>query len=330
MKILYAVQGTGNGHVSRASEIVPLLKEFGDVDVLISGIQSDLDLDFEVKYRFYGLGFIFGKKGGVDLWQTFMKSKPLRLLADIQSLPVNEYDLVISDFEPVSSWACKLKRKACIGLSHQNAVLLRGAPIPKEKDRLGSFILKHYAPSSVKIGFHFNDFTENVYTPVIREKIRRANSSNKGHFTVYLPAYSDEEIISVLGLLDNIRWQVFSKHTQNEYEKDNILVRKVSVDGFTKSFLSCAGILCTAGFEAPAEALFLGKKLCVIPMINQYEQQCNAAFLESMGIRVIQTLKGNDAVLRNWINEENTIQINYPDQTSEILKMLVSGYGNRE
>lgn len=61
MRILYAIQGTGNGHVCRAEDIVPLLMKKGEVDVLISGTQADVQLPFPIKYRFEGLSFIFGK-----------------------------------------------------------------------------------------------------------------------------------------------------------------------------------------------------------------------------------------------------------------------------
>ena len=61
MKILYAVQATGNGHLSRAMEIIPHLKKLGKTDILVSGIQSDIELPFDVKYKFKGLSFIFGK-----------------------------------------------------------------------------------------------------------------------------------------------------------------------------------------------------------------------------------------------------------------------------
>ena len=38
MKILFGVQGTGNGHISRSRELVRKLKADGhDVDVIISG-----------------------------------------------------------------------------------------------------------------------------------------------------------------------------------------------------------------------------------------------------------------------------------------------------
>ena len=33
MKIFYAVQATGNGHISRAVELLPYLQQYGQVDV---------------------------------------------------------------------------------------------------------------------------------------------------------------------------------------------------------------------------------------------------------------------------------------------------------
>ena len=103
MKILYAIQGTGNGHISRARDIVPILQQKGELDVLVSGTQADLDLPYSVKYKLNGLSFIFGKKGGIDLVRTFRKSKLKNLLKEINKFPIDQYDIVISDFEPVSS-----------------------------------------------------------------------------------------------------------------------------------------------------------------------------------------------------------------------------------
>ena len=71
MKILYAIQGTGNGHLSRARDIIPILQQKGELDILVSGIQADVDLPYPVKYRFKGLSFIFGKNGGIDLIATY-------------------------------------------------------------------------------------------------------------------------------------------------------------------------------------------------------------------------------------------------------------------
>ena len=68
MKILYAIQGTGNGHLSRARDIIPILQKNGELDILVSGIQTDVALPYPVKYKFKGLSFIFGKKAVLTWW----------------------------------------------------------------------------------------------------------------------------------------------------------------------------------------------------------------------------------------------------------------------
>jgi len=324
MKILYAIQGTGNGHLSRATEIVPVLKDFAEVDVLISGIQGDLKLPFEIEYQFYGLSFIFGRNGGIDLLRTILKLRPLQFIADIIRLPVRKYDIILCDFEPVTAWACQLKGKDCIGIGHQNAVLHPEAPKPLKKDPAGIAILRYYAPVTAKYGFHFQSYDERSFTPVIRMAIRDAVPANSGHYTVYLPAYSDDEIHSALSVFTDVRWEVFSKHSARPYRKGNIEFRPVSLENFTNSFTSSEGVLCTAGFETPAEALFMGKKLAVIPMKNQYEQSCNAALLAEMGVTVIPRLRGQRHQLQQWLSEDFAVRINYPDQTRSILELIIS------
>ncbi len=219
MKILYAIQGTGNGHLSRARDIIPILQQKGELDILVSGIQADVELPYPVKYKFKGLSFIFGKKGGIDLLATYRKSNLRKLYTEIKSLAVEQYDLVLNDFEPVSAWACKLKNKQCIGLSHQAAVINKKSPRPKKSDPVGKSVLQNYAPVTAAYGFHFETYDGDIFTPVIRSEIRNSKPGKNNHFTVYLPAYDDERIIQVLGEIDDINWEVFSKHSKKEYRK---------------------------------------------------------------------------------------------------------------
>jgi uncharacterized protein (TIGR00661 family) len=324
MKILYAIQGTGNGHLSRAREIIPILQKKGELDLLISGTQADVELPFPVKYRFKGLCFIFGKKGGVDVMATYRKSNLKRLYAEIKSLPVEKYDLVISDFEPVSAWACRKKNKRCIGLSHQAAVIHKKAPKPKKTDLIGKAILHNYAPVTLSYGFHFANYDEEIFTPVIRGEIRKPVAETKPHYTVYLPSYSDKRIIRNLSPLKDIQWEVFSKHSRQTYRHGNVYIRPIENDAFIESFISCTGILCGAGFETPAEALYLKKKLLVIPMKGQYEQQCNAAALSGMGVPVLKSLKEkHQKKIRSWIDHPQFIPVNYPDITEEIIDRVL-------
>lgn len=324
MKILYAIQGTGNGHLSRARDIIPILQKKGELDILVSGIQADVDLPHEITYRFKGLSFIFGKKGGVDLLETYKKSNIRKLFREINSLPVEKYDLVINDFEPVSAWACYLKNKECISLSHQAAVLNSNAPQPKHIDMLGRSILKNYAPTSAQYGFHFKSYDKNIFTPVIRQQIRELEPKNKKYYTVYLPAYDDERIIKVLSAFPKLKWEVFSKHNKKEIQLKNISVCPVNNDAFIQSMANATGVLCGAGFETPAEALFLKKKLMVIPMKNQYEQHCNAAALKEIGVPVIKSLKKKHLEkIKDWIESDAKISVNYPDHTEKIIDMIL-------
>ncbi len=324
MKILYAIQGTGNGHISRARDIIPILKKNHDVDILISGMQADVDLPYEIKYRYSGLGFIFGKSGGVDLLETFKRNSINVLFLEITSLPVQIYDLVINDFEPVSAWACYQKNKKCISLSHQAAVLNKNAPQAKKVDPIGKAILKKYAPVDSAYGFHFQSYAENIFTPVIRSQVREHIVSDSGHYTVYLPAYDDKRIIKVLKECKETRWQVFSKHNKKVIRDKNIIIQPITNQAFISSMASAKGVLCGAGFETPAEALFMKKKLMVIPMKGQYEQQCNAAALKEMGVPVIKSLKRKHLTrIKEWLDSDERVEVNYPDITEEVINKIL-------
>lgn len=327
MKILYAVQGTGNGHITRAMEIIPHLKKRGTTDILVSGIQSDLELPFPVKYKFNGLSFIFGKQGGVDIWKTYIKLNSRLLISEIRKLPVHEYDLIISDFEPVSAWACLKAKRASVGLSNQVATLHPMAPKPKKSDLLGKIVLEKYAPTTFNYGFHFKALDKNIFTPVIRKEVRLAEPSNKGHITVYLPSYDDERILKQLTKMKDVEWQVFSKHNKMKFRKKNVHIQPPDGRLFLKSMASSAGVLCNAGFGSTSEALFLKKKLLVIPMKTQYEQHCNATMLKSMGVTVIKKLKKKHGeTILDWLYHGETVKVNYPDLTAKIVDTIIGNH----
>lgn len=327
MKILYAIQGTGNGHISRARDIVPALAKHGQVHTLISGTQADVQPGFEVDYRFKGLGFIFGKKGGVDLFKTFLKAKTQRFYREIKHLPIDKYDLVISDFEPVSAWACYAANKTCIQLSHQAAVIHPNAPKPAKTDYFGQLVLKYYAPQTEAIGFHFKSYASNIYTPVIRKSVRDLTPEVRDHYTVYLPAYDDQRIFEILSQLPNVKWQVFSKHNREAFKQKNVSFQPIQNEAFIHSLATCTGLLCGAGFETPAEALYLKKKVLAIPMKNQYEQHCNAAALAQMGVPIIKSLKKKRIeTISDWIESSERVEVRYPDETQSIIDGLILKY----
>jgi uncharacterized protein (TIGR00661 family) len=325
VKILYAIQGTGNGHIARAEDIVPVLRQFGDLDLFVSGAQADIKLSYPLKYKSKGLSFYFGKGGGVDMIKTFNRNSSKDVYKEIKHFPVENYDLVINDFEPVSAWACRRKQIPCISLSHQSALLSPLCPKPKNFDPVGDWILKHYAPTDQCIGFHFERYDKNIFTPVIRQRIRTAAVENKGHYTVYLPAYDDKKLLPFLTKLKSVKWHIFSKHTKKPYHVGRLSVYPVNNEEFTISMATSDGVLCGAGFETPAEALFLGKKLMVVPMKRQYEQHYNAAALKKMGVPVLKKVKKKYMdKIESWIETNDRVSVEYQDVSYHAVEQAVN------
>ncbi len=326
MKILYAIQGTGNGHISRAREIVPLLQQHGEVDLLVSGTQAEVSLAQPLKYRFHGFSFVFGTNGGVDKWATYKIMNSRQLVHDIRTLPLKQYDLIINDFEPVSAWACRLQKVPSVSLSHQCSFVSPKTPRPHNWD-VAEWLFKYYSPTTYHIGFHFERYDNFIHTPVIRSEIRNLQISNKGHYTVYLPAYDDKMLTRLLKKANNVQWQIFSKRQKTFYEDGNVQVFPVNNEFFNNSLASCEGLLTGGGFEGPAEALFLQKKVLMIPMKNQYEQQCNALAASRMGVPVIHEIDDQFVFhINNWLNDNNRVQVNFPDETAQIIDNMVKLY----
>lgn len=326
MKILYAIQGTGNGHISRAREIVPLLQKYGELDILVSGTQADVKLTQDVKYQLHGFSFVFGKNGGVDHYETWKNMNLIRFWRDMNIVQLKGYNLIINDFEPVTAWACKIQKIESVSLSHQAAFKSKKVPRPRTID-WGKKILSHYAPTTHHIGFHFDRYDDFIYTPVIRSEIRNLITTDLGHYTVYLPALHDRKLVKLLKQLPNTKWQVFSKHTSQPYSDGNVFVEPINNERFNQSLASCTGLFTGGGFEGPAEALHLKKKLLVAPMKFQYEQQCNAYALKQLGLPVIWSSNSNWLpIIKEFVSRPQVHQFNFPDETAAIIDMVVKKY----
>lgn len=327
MKILYAIQGTGNGHIARAEDIAPMLADYGKVDLLVSGAQADIKLSMPVKYKSRGLSFFFGKKGGIDFLKTFKNNSSKRVMREIKEFPVEKYDLVINDFEAITAWACHKRNVPCIALSHQYSLLSPKVPKPKHFDPVGTWFLNNYAPVREGVGFHFAAYDQNIFTPVIRERIRKTTATNLGHYTVYLPAYDDKKLVKLFLKFSGTQWHIFSKHITKPYHIGKISVFPVNNEAFTISVASSQGVLCGAGFETPAEALYLGKKLLVVPMKNQHEQHFNAASLKQLGVPTIKKVsKKNLAKIGDWIETESRVDVAYKETARPAIERVLKLY----
>lgn len=321
MKIFYAVQATGNGHISRAMTLIPYLEKYGQVDIFLSGNNSHLPLHGPIKYRSQGISLYFDKKGGLNYRKTASNFHFLQLTRDIRNLPVEKYDLVLNDFDLLTSLACRRKRVPFVHFGHQASFISEVVPRPEKKIGYAEWLLKNYARSPYTTGLHFEKYAPYIFEPIIKQEILEAQPIDKGHITVYLPSYSLPFLIQLFSTIPQQKFEIFTQEKKRSEFWGNCHIHPVSKEGFNKSFINCHGIICGAGFETPAEALHMGKKIIAVPIRKQYEQECNAAALATMNITVFPFLSQyHGSQIEDWLSSTSTpVKRDYSHSTDQAL-----------
>lgn len=325
MKIFYAVQATGNGHISRSMELLPWLQQYGQVDIFLSGNNSHLKLDAPITYRSKGLSLYYTCNGSLDYWKIAKTINPVALKKQVKELPVEKYDLVINDYEYITAKACAAKHIPSINFGHQASFQSAKVPRPQQKSITGEWLLKSYAKADRYIGLHFKNYDDFIVTPVIKKDILEAEPTDAGHITVYLPSYCEQQLTELFSPLKDFRFEIFSWQSTFIREVGNIRFLPVDKILFNKSLVSCHAIITGGGFETPSEAIHLGKKIMSVPIRGQYEQCCNAAALNEMGIMTTEKIDpGFKSLFLNWINNYQPVQIDYSRSIQLCMERLFS------
>jgi uncharacterized protein (TIGR00661 family) len=326
MKIFYAVQATGNGHISRAKEIFPILSKYGEVDIFLSGSNFSLKTDLPIAYRSKGISLHYDKNNGsVDVMKSIFSVNLKKVWQEALHLPVEKYDLVINDFECITSLSCKLKHIPSIHFGHQASFMSKNVPRPEKKNIVGEYILKNYAQGTKQLGLHFEEYDSNILSPIIKSEILQAEPAEKGHITVYLGHISDEAIEKQLSKIRDFRFEVFSGKVTQPFTRANIQFYPTNPALFNMSMLNCNGIITGSGFETPAEALYLGKSLMVNPMKGQYEQLCNAEALKKFNAQIL--MDWDDTFINTfyeWMNNKNQSLLKLNHSTEDIIEHLMT------
>ena len=197
---------------------------------------------------------------------------------------------------------------------------------PLKRSIVGRLILKYYAPATNGIGFHFNAYDGDIYKPIIRKEIRelKIEKETEKLYSVYLPSYSAENLVKVFQRFEDFTFVVFSKDAKEARVEGNVFVEPIENKRFIATLKACEGVLTGAGFETPAEVLYLNKKLLVIPIAKQYEQLMNAKALEELGVAVLYDLEEASILqIGKWLKAQNRIQVDFPDETEDIIKNKV-------
>jgi uncharacterized protein (TIGR00661 family) len=259
MRILFGVQGTGNGHISRSRTLARALKARGiEVDYLFSGRAADgyFEMGEFGEYRtFPGISFV-SHQGCISGWRTLKGLSPLRFWQDMRALDCRDYDLVISDFEPLSAHAARRWQKTSLTISHQASF---DWPIPRwGESGFNRQLMRHFAPVSRSLGLHWFHFGQPLLPPIIDPMTPVPDNQQ---ILVYLPFEQTEQIAALLSRFSQQRFVCFHPGLRKASQWRNIRFEPAAREGFKLALAGCRGVISNAGFELASEALSLGKKL---------------------------------------------------------------------
>lgn len=321
MKILYGVQTTGNGHLVRARNMIAGLRQLGhQIHTLLSGDtkKNNWDLEFFEPYTLRrGLTFC-AHKGKLDYIKTIGQLNLFRFYLDCLSFDADSFDLVITDFEPISARIAKYKKIPSIGLGHLYAFCYQVPVFKRYSPSL--MVMKKFAPVDVPLGLHWHHFGEPVLPPTIPRDVQNCTVKEQDKILVYLPFESLDQVKAFLFQFSNRVFCVYSQIPRS-YEEKNLRMRPLNREGFLKDLAESQGVICNAGFSLLSEALHLGKKVLVKPVSAQIEQESNALALENLGWgTVMRSL--DPQCLSNWIQQIHQPSRAYPDVISEVVNWI--------
>ena len=306
MKILYGIQGTGNGHLSRSEFIYQSLKKYTkNIDILISGDNYSLNPKLPpIKYRNKGISFVINN-GKIDYLKTLANFDLYKSYIDQRKIPFKEYDLIISDFEPISAWSSVRYKIPSIHISHQASFICDHVPRPRYKNLIGEYVMKYFCPTNEYIGLHYKSYGPNISEPLISNYIKSCSVECRDYITVYLPWYEDKYLYNFFKDLNNLKFHIFSKETKYINHRSNCIFSPIDKIKFIDSLRFSYGVICNTGFQTTSEVLYLGKRLLTIPVKGQYEQDCNVAALKEFGVFSLKELnKSSREKVNFWLNSE--------------------------
>lgn len=306
------------------------LGERDDVEVtyLFSGRPREHYFDMEIFGNFLcrrGLTFQV-RNGRISTFQTMLRNNLLSLLAEVRGLDLSPYDLVITDFEPVTAWAGRLQGKKVLGLGHQYAFQ---HDVPREGETLFSrFLMRKFAPADDALGLHWDSFGGIIVPPIVDPRLNQLAEqygTDPRKTIVYLPFENQREITTLLRQLPDYHFYQYSGDLSDD-EIDNVSLRRANHGGFIRDLCSANAVICNAGFELVSESLQLGLEVLVKPLYGQPEQLSNAAALTALGLAT-RTEDINLESIESWLAGRQPTRsresIGYPDVAGALVNWIL-------
>jgi uncharacterized protein (TIGR00661 family) len=294
-KILYGVHGTGHGHAIRALAVARHYPQHDFLFVSHGEAAALLRREFRVEecpnpetpVRFHRVAIDSLVRSNLLLWR-----RKKHLLRRIEHL-ISRFkpDVALTDYEFFVPLACRNMGVPCLSLDHQHI-------ITTSYHRLPFFQIYSYLITYCAIRLLFSSASHFLVTsfylpdqrsahpdatfapPLLRQSVIEKEPMDAGHVVAY-QGYSTFK--QFLPFLRTIQRPVMVYGFDAARTDGNLCFKKYSEDGFLQDLSSCAYVICGGGHSLISEALFFGKPVMSLPIVNAFEQFLNAHYLEKLG-----------------------------------------------
>jgi uncharacterized protein (TIGR00661 family) len=294
MNILYGVNGEGSGHSTRAKEVIIHLQQQGHAVHVASfdrGLRN-LSENFEVT-EIYGFRLTYMNnrvryrrtiaRNLFTAPQAARSSHKLMRLADEWKI-----DLVITDFEPLSSHVGHRKRLPVIAIDNQHCLTNACISYPRRyrKDAAAAKLVTRLMTPRADAYLVTSFFTAPVrhprtflFPPILRNEVLQTQPREGEDVLVYVTSPACD----LARLLNRVRCRFIAYGFGRDGKEGNIHFKKPSLPGFLDDLAGCKAVIANAGFSLLSEAFYLGKPYLAVPVENQFEQIFNAYYVDKMG-----------------------------------------------
>ena len=325
MRILYGVQTTGRGHITRARPMVAALKARGhDVHILFSGPPLDpewLDPVFTPYTTRRGLTFVT-RSGRISHLATMLQLRFGEMERDIYAFDTTGLDLIVTDYEPISARIGWLRDIPSIGIGHLYAFAHRNVPVAG-LNLFNRMVMRCFAPASIPLGMHWHHFDRPILPPTVSLEELGQPASHGGHILVYMPFESITEVVRTLNAVRGHRFRFYCRVSAPR-EEGNVELRPLNREAFVADLVGCRGVIANTGFTFISEALHLGKKILTKPLTQQTEQESNALALKRLGLATVVHRLTAGAVA-DWAKQPDPPPANYPDVLAAVADWILGG-----
>lgn len=311
MRIIYGCNSQGQGHLSKAATLVPLLEaRRHEVRVISSGPQPPSIYQFNWHRHFAGLPYVL-QDGKTNPWQTVRNwaSKFPATLASLFELKrmVQEFEpeLIISDFEPMTGNPLLSPGCEVVSMCRQVALLDPNIPLPPCRtihQRMTGTMIRCFTMGATRFhGFHYSPDSHRCLPPVIREDLLHYPVVEGKHLFIYNYHHTGKgEIERLLNWSRRRGIPVRAYGFPGEISRGlhgNVLMQPSDRSQMMVDLASCRAAIVTSGLTTPLEAFLLKKPVVTVPLEDQWEQYANAWHLELAGMAKMSATWDYDAAL---------------------------------